>query len=202
MTLNNKTREKIIKETTKLIQKYGYTETNLQDIIKKSKSPKGSLYHYFPKGKDDIIISALNSINVEFNKKFQNSVNRDSNLTEILEGLLTLFKTKERSYGTPSFRLTLLALETIGQAPEVSKKCGEILQEWRNTLSQTIENIGLSKNTSDTISAWFFSTLQGAICASVIHKDTSHMDIAESSIKLVATLNENQIKTIFSTKEI
>ncbi|MBF0713678.1 TetR/AcrR family transcriptional regulator [Gemella sp. GH3] len=200
MTLNNKTKEKIIKETTKLIQKHGYTETNLQDIIKKSKSPKGSLYHYFPKGKDDIIISSLDNINMEFNKKFQNSIDKNSTLKEILESLLMVFKTKERSYGTPSFRLTLLALETIGQAPEVSKKCGEIVQEWRNTLSETIENIGLNKITSQTISTWFFSILQGAICASVIHKDTTHMDIVESSIKLIENLNEEQLKVIFSPK--
>lgn len=197
MTLNNKSRENIIRETTKLIQKYGYTETNIQDIIKKSKAPKGSMYYYFPKGKDDMILSSLDKIDVEFNKKFKSCVTECTKLECILTELLNLFKNKEKSYGTPSYRMTLLALETIGQAPEISEKCGEILSNWKKLLSEQIENVGFEKELSENISEWFFTTLQGSICSSVIHHDITKMKITEQSIKMLSSMKIDDLREIF-----
>ena len=197
MTLNNKSRENIIRETTKLIQKYGYTETNIQDIIKKSKAPKGSMYYYFPKGKDDMILSSLDKIDVEFNKKFKSCVAECTKLECILVELLNLFKNKEKSYGTPSYRMTLLALETIGQAPAISEKCGEILSNWKKLLSEQIENVGFEKELSEHISEWFFTTLQGSICSSVIHHDITKMKITEQSIKMLSSMKIEDLREIF-----
>lgn len=197
MTLNNKARENIIKETTKLIQKNGYAETSIQDIIKKSKAPKGSLYYYFPKGKDDIIISSLDRINSEFNKKFRNSISENDTLQGVLSSLVAMFKNKEKTYGTPSFRITLLALETIGISPEVSKKCGQMIDDWKCLLAKAIQETGFDISTSTKISNWFFTTLQGAICASVIHNDNTLMEITEQSIQLLAKSNINELNNIF-----
>lgn len=197
MTLNNKSKENIIAESTKLIQKYGYAETSIQDIIKKSKSPKGSLYYYFPKGKDDIVLSALDNIDLEFSKKFKSSVAKCTELEEVLEKILDLFKYKERVYGTPSFRLTLLALETIGQAPEVYNKCGEIIKSWKTQLSYKLEDIGYEYNLSNKITEWFFTTLQGAVCASVIHDSITNMQIVDQAIKLIKSKTPEELETIF-----
>lgn len=198
MTLNNKSREIIIKETTKLIQKYGYAATSIQDIIKKSKAPKGSLYYYFPKGKDDIVMSSLDNIHLEFTKKFKSAIVDCGSLSCVLTSLLDLFKNKEKSYGTPSFRLTLLALETIGQAPAIYKKCGDMLLDWKSQIADEVEKFGYDRELSEKISEWFFSTLQGAICTSVIHGNKEKMQLAEKSIKMLAKLDKESLKEIFS----
>ncbi|MBF0715708.1 TetR/AcrR family transcriptional regulator [Gemelliphila palaticanis] len=197
MTLNNKSRENIIKHSTKLIQIHGYNETSIQDIIEKSKAPKGSLYYYFPKGKDDIVISALEKIDLEFTKKFKLAAKQCQSIECVLLALIDLFKNKEKNYGTPSFRMTLLALETIGQAPEVYEKCGEILLNWKNQLSIQLTNVGCEKILSEKVSEWFFTTLQGAICASVIHGDNEKMTLGEQSIKLITALPKEKLEEIF-----
>lgn len=197
MTLNNKSKENIIKESTKLIQKYGYAETSIQDIIKKSKSPKGSLYYYFPKGKDDIVLSALDNIDIEFIKKFKIVVEDCRTIKCVLTAILDLFKDKEKIYGTPSFRMTLLALETIGQAHDVYEKCGVIISNWKNKIAEQLEVVGCEHTLSIKISEWFFTNLQGAICASVIHEDISKMKLVEQSINLLDSLPTDKLKTIF-----
>ena len=42
------TREKILTTAAFLFQKNGYHATGLNEIIKESGTPKGSLYYYFP----------------------------------------------------------------------------------------------------------------------------------------------------------
>ena len=52
-------RDKIIRATAQLLRQRGFAATGLADIIETSGAPKGSLYHYFPGGKDDIAVEAL-----------------------------------------------------------------------------------------------------------------------------------------------
>lgn len=52
-------REKIVRATAELLRRRGYAATGLADIIEASRAPKGSLYHYFPGGKDEIAVAAL-----------------------------------------------------------------------------------------------------------------------------------------------
>lgn len=52
-------REKIVRASAQLLRQRGYAATGLADIIATSGAPKGSLYHYFPGGKDDIAVEAL-----------------------------------------------------------------------------------------------------------------------------------------------
>ncbi len=44
----------IVRAAAKLFRKQGYSRTGLNDILAESKAPKGSLYHYFPKGKEQL----------------------------------------------------------------------------------------------------------------------------------------------------
>ena len=52
-------REQILKTTCDLMEKQGYHGTGLNEIVKESGSPKGSLYHYFPDGKEQIVAEAV-----------------------------------------------------------------------------------------------------------------------------------------------
>ena len=47
------TREKILMTASQMFFSNGYHATGLNAILKKSESPKGSLYYYFPNGKEE-----------------------------------------------------------------------------------------------------------------------------------------------------
>src|SRR5215208_850631 len=53
------TRDQILQTTCTLLEKQGFHGTGLNEIVKKSGAPKGSLYHYFPEGKDQIASEAV-----------------------------------------------------------------------------------------------------------------------------------------------
>lgn len=53
------TRDQIIGATCQLMENQGLHATGLNQIVKESGAPKGSLYHYFPEGKDAIAEAAI-----------------------------------------------------------------------------------------------------------------------------------------------
>lgn len=53
------TREALVQATSFLLRRTGYYGTGLREILALSGCPKGSLYHYFPGGKDELVIAAI-----------------------------------------------------------------------------------------------------------------------------------------------
>lgn len=50
----NSAKQKILETSARLFEKQGYYATGLNEIIRESNIPKGSLYYYFPEGKEQI----------------------------------------------------------------------------------------------------------------------------------------------------
>ena len=50
----NPAKQQILESAARLFEKQGYHATGLNEIIRESGAPKGSLYYYFPEGKEQI----------------------------------------------------------------------------------------------------------------------------------------------------
>jgi TetR/AcrR family transcriptional regulator, lmrAB and yxaGH operons repressor len=56
------TRTRILRAAKYLFRKRGYHATGLNDILEIAKAPKGSMYHHFPNGKEQIGVAVIESI--------------------------------------------------------------------------------------------------------------------------------------------
>jgi TetR/AcrR family transcriptional regulator, lmrAB and yxaGH operons repressor len=56
------TRSRILKAAQHLFRKRGYHATGLNDILELAQAPKGSMYHHFPAGKEEIGVCVIESI--------------------------------------------------------------------------------------------------------------------------------------------
>jgi TetR/AcrR family transcriptional regulator, lmrAB and yxaGH operons repressor len=55
----NATKAQIIDTACELLESQGFQATGLNQIVKESGAPKGSLYYYFPEGKDELAEAAI-----------------------------------------------------------------------------------------------------------------------------------------------
>ena len=59
MAAEPKHRDAIVSAAAELFQRHGFSATGMNQIVERSGAPKGSLYHYFPEGKDAIGEAAI-----------------------------------------------------------------------------------------------------------------------------------------------
>ena len=52
-------RQQIIEKTSELLDRQGYHATGLNQIVAASETPRGSLYYYFPAGKEELAAEAI-----------------------------------------------------------------------------------------------------------------------------------------------
>ncbi len=198
MTLNNKVKENIILTTVQNVWTKGYSLTSVQDIIKKAKAPKGSVYYYFPKGKDEIYLEALEKINCNVKKEFKSISPKLGTLEEYLLAVFDLFISKGKACKRSGFSLTLLAMETSELSPLIAEKCSDILENWRLLLADGLYDRNLPEDLCNPISEWLFTSIQGAISANRIHKDEAFLYNIKSTIKIISLASPELLREIFT----
>jgi TetR/AcrR family transcriptional repressor of lmrAB and yxaGH operons len=57
--MGSQTREKVVEAATLLLRRSGLSGAGINEIVDASGAPKGSIYHYFPDGKTQIVSEAL-----------------------------------------------------------------------------------------------------------------------------------------------
>ena len=201
MTLNNKVKENIILTTVQNVWTKGYSLTSVQDIIKKAKAPKGSVYYYFPKGKDEIYLEALDKINSNVKKEFKSISPKIGTLEEYLTTVFELFISKGKACKRSGFSLTLLAMETAELSPIIAEKCSDILENWRLLLADGLFDRNLPEDVCNPVSEWLFTSIQGALTANRIHKDEAFLLNIKTSIKFVAISSPETLREIFSRSD-
>ena len=55
------TRQRLVESTVELFRRQGYSGTGLKAILAAAQAPFGSLYHFFPGGKEELGVAALHA---------------------------------------------------------------------------------------------------------------------------------------------
>jgi TetR/AcrR family transcriptional repressor of lmrAB and yxaGH operons len=53
------TRDRMVRAAVELFRERGYAATSFADVIERSGAPRGSIYHHFPRGKEQLAAEAL-----------------------------------------------------------------------------------------------------------------------------------------------
>ncbi|GEN98691.1 TetR family transcriptional regulator [Novosphingobium sediminis] len=77
-------RQSIVDAAVRLFRQRGYAATGLNDLVKESGAPKGSLYHYFPEGKPAIAAAAVEEAGLRVLRTFEEVAARTTTTAELV----------------------------------------------------------------------------------------------------------------------
>jgi TetR/AcrR family transcriptional repressor of lmrAB and yxaGH operons len=168
------TKETLINVTSKLIREKGVSATGIAEIVEISQIPKGSVYHHFPNGKDELIIAALHNYRDLMASAFKLSIKGKSTASTGLKAVIDYFilslQNSDYKNGCP---LAIVALEASGNNNALQLACKEVMDYWINNLHSYFiyKQINLGKNAAIE----FITRLEGALIMSQIYKDTKFL---------------------------
>lgn len=157
-------REHIIETTCDLLEMQGYHATGLNQIIKESGSPKGSLYYYFPGGKEELAVEAVRQVGATVLNRIRENLQIVDNPAEAVQLFIRNIAIQvERSGFRAGGPITTIALETAGSSELLREACEDIYSGWRSAFAQKLENGGIEDSRAARIAGLIIASIEGGV---------------------------------------
>lgn len=178
-------RERILETAARLFQRQGYHATGLNQIIQESGSPKGSLYHYFPNGKEELAVEAVLWTKQTIGEKIRLFLARRDDPVDAIQALIraTAQSVSDIESIIPC-TVSLLSLEMSLQSEPIRIACESTMDAWAALFSEKLRRICDDSRAQE--SGQLIQTLiDGALIRSLNKKDTRPLLQAADRIPLL-----------------
>ena len=174
-------RQKVLETTRGLMQAQGYNATGLNQIIKESGTPKGSLYHYFPGGKEQLVSEAIKLSAQEMGQKMMGAFDQCCSLSEALEAIVDagITQLKESGYecGCP---IATVALEA--SPGSVQETCESAFRGAQTLIESRLLMDGFKPEKAKALATFMFSAYEGALMLSRTQRDVHPLENLKTMI--------------------
>lgn len=163
MAKGNQVRESMIAATARLVAENGVSATGMQDIVAAAAAPRGSIYHHFPDGKDELLISAIDHYGSGVVTMMERIAEGAPNAQALVARVgAALRQTAEQANWTIGCPIAATTIEGDRQSPPVRAAVAAMLDRWVSTMTA-----GLSRFVPTEIareqSLMVVTSLQGAL---------------------------------------
>jgi TetR/AcrR family transcriptional repressor of lmrAB and yxaGH operons len=160
-------REQIITTTCQLMETQGYHATGLNQILAESGAPKGSLYYYFPDGKDSLVEEAIAHTSQLIGERLQAGMAAYENpvqaIPEFLRNLAHHVQASGFQAGGP---ITAVALEAASTNERLNAACRAAYRAWQDVIEQKLLDTGYESVRAQQMGTVVIALIEGAIILS------------------------------------
>ena len=163
----NTTRDQIIQATCDLLENQGYHATGLNEIVKESGAPKGSIYYYFPGGKEDIAAESVLFAGRAVAERIRTQLAEKDDPAEAVQ---TLLETIAHYVEVSGFRSggpwTIVASETATSSEKLNLICREAYGLMLQAFEEKFLSAGFSLERAANLAWVVTSSSEGGIILS------------------------------------
>ena len=161
------TRDQIIQTTCDLIENQGYHATGLNEIVKESGAPKGSIYYYFPAGKEEITREAVLFAGQTVAERIRMHLAEKTDPAEAVQSFVeTIAHFVEASGFRSGGPLTIVAAETATTSERLNLTCREAYALMREAFEARLLAAHFSAERSTRLAWMITASIEGAIILS------------------------------------
>ncbi len=185
-------RENAIRTASRLFQSQGFHGTGLAQIIAESGCPKGSFYHHFPRGKEQLALEAIALANKRLAEIFDNAERRsnstrkrtarpssqtedantggvESYVDALIRGLARWAEESDYTEGCPIVSLTL---ETSATPSPLRNACRDSYRSWRERVANGLRACGMGTTAATDSASAVVSAINGAMVVARAERST------------------------------
>jgi AcrR family transcriptional regulator len=161
----------MVRSAAQLIRRKGVSGTGMREIVRDAAAPRGSLQHYFPGGKEELVSDALLWMGQVAARRVTRS------LSDLLAAIIEIWRreltSEQFSAGCP---LVAAAADTADTSPQLRGVLQRAFDGWLEPLAQSLVDLGVPPERSDTLAIVVIAALEGAIILARIRHDLTPLD--------------------------
>lgn len=163
----NTTREQIIETTCELLETYGYHATGLNQILAKSRTPKGSLYYYFPEGKEELTAQAIERMGRHVAQSIKSELSKMADPGEAIRSFVHILAHRvEASAFCAGGPLMIVAMETATSSERLNLACREAYRLLQQAYHEQLIASGFTEARAAQLATFITASIEGGIILS------------------------------------
>ncbi|MEW5830866.1 MAG: TetR/AcrR family transcriptional regulator [Chloroflexota bacterium] len=169
-------REMILKTASELMEKQGYHATGLNEIIQNSGAPKGSLYYYFPDGKEQIASEMVLQSGRMVAGRILEKTKDQSNAGQAIHAFLYMVaqRMEETNFYTGS-TLTIVAMESVTQSERINLACRDAYDLTIGAFREVLSKDGMDAARAGKMAEMIVAAVEGGIILSRTYHSADYL---------------------------
>ncbi|GAA2162934.1 TetR family transcriptional regulator [Humibacillus xanthopallidus] len=169
-------RDRMVYATAQHLRRAGVSGTGLRQVVIDADAPRGSLQHYFPGGKDQLVAEALDWAGTWAAARVGEHLSRmrrptPSRLfTAVVDDWAADLDAREFARGCP---VAAAVVDCADTNETVRRAADTALETWRRPLAEALVDMGRSRRRADSLSTLMLCALEGAILMARARRDTA-----------------------------
>jgi TetR/AcrR family transcriptional repressor of lmrAB and yxaGH operons len=177
-------RDRMVDSAVKLLAMQGFQGTSFSSVLDDSGAPRGSIYHHFPGGKDELVLAAI-----------ERSGNRAAAIVDGFRGrpadeIVRAFVALWRGVLTISdFRAgcSVLGATVSASEPAIVDRAEEVFRSWESKLADVFETASIERSVAEDLGTLLIASCEGAVVICRAERSFTPLDRVERSLlRLVA----------------
>jgi AcrR family transcriptional regulator len=177
--MGSSTRERIVESSATLFRRQGYTATGVKQIVADAEAPFSSLYHFFPRGKDQLAGEVIRSSGLFFQQLVESVFDA---APDVLEGVRDCFagagETLRQTSYADACPIATVALEVASTNEPLRLATAEVFEGWIRSGTERFARAGLPEASARELAIAMITALEGAFVLSRAMRTTEPLEVA------------------------
>jgi AcrR family transcriptional regulator len=173
------TRERIVETSAELFRRQGYAATGVKQIVTAAQAPFGSLYHFFPGGKEQLGAEAIRTSGVLYALLipaiFDPAPDVVTGVRDFFAGAAQHLLDTDYADACP---IATVALEVSSSSETMREACAEVFESWIDAGAARLQAAGIAFSTARGLTIAMIAALEGAFVLARALRQTEPLEIA------------------------
>jgi AcrR family transcriptional regulator len=172
-------RERMVASAVALLARRGLQATSFSEVLEHSGAPRGSVYHHFPEGKNQMIDSALDAAGATAIELLDRKAGEPAQ--EIASWFLHIWR-EVLIRGRFEAGCAVLAVAVAADSPELLDHTARVFRGWRLRLAELLEQGGLAATDARRFAATLVAASEGAVVLARAEQSLEPFDLVAEQL--------------------
>jgi len=188
----DRSRAALVDSAATLFRRQGYAATGLNQILDEAGVKPGSLYHHFPRGKQQLAAQVVDTAGAGIEQLLRRFLSTGRSVADIVDrwiDLLVAGLAGDQRDGCP---IEPIATESVNASPAVREASARAFKGWCASVDERLRSDGWSAAEAQQVAIAVISLIEGALILSRIAGDAAALSAAKPAAR--ALLRESSVR--------
>jgi AcrR family transcriptional regulator len=173
------TKDRIMDASGELFRRQGYTGTGLKQIVAEARAPFGSIYHFFPGGKEQLGAEVIRRSGAMYAQLFvQIAAGSPDIVTAVSRFFTEAAKDLRDTDYADACPIATIALEVASTSETLRQATADVFNSWIEAATRYITQSGIEEQRARGLAFEMLSLLEGAFIFSRALRSTEPLEVA------------------------